>query len=146
MNVSDISIDTILPHGPEATLIDKLVETSAEQSVATVHISESTPFLADGFVPAYIGIEYMAQTIAARAGFEARLKSLPPPIGFLLGTRSYQCLANAFALGCRLVVRVKPLLVDGGFGSFECVIDIEEPVATAVLTTYQPGPGMLKEL
>jgi predicted hotdog family 3-hydroxylacyl-ACP dehydratase len=146
MKASQFSIDEILPHGPEATLIDRLVETSAEQSVATVKICESTPFLVNGFVPAYIGIEYMAQTIAARVGFDARVGGRPPPIGFLLGTRAYQTYISAFALGCEVVVRVKPLLVDGGFGSFECWIEINEPVATAVLTMFQPGPEMLQEI
>jgi predicted hotdog family 3-hydroxylacyl-ACP dehydratase len=41
-------------------------------------------------VPNYVGIEYMAQSIAALAGVEARLDHEGIRVGFLLGTRKLQ--------------------------------------------------------
>jgi predicted hotdog family 3-hydroxylacyl-ACP dehydratase len=139
-------IGRLLPHGPEMTLIDRLVWTSDEASIASVYISESALFLNEGFVPSYVGIEYMAQTIAARVGFEARRANKEPPIGFLLGTRSYRCSLNGFPLGSRLEVRVEPVFMDAGFGAFNCRITLDEPVAEAVLNTYRPGPEMMRHL
>jgi predicted hotdog family 3-hydroxylacyl-ACP dehydratase len=146
MNIENIPISTLLPHGPEATLIDRLVSSSASESVAIVDIVDSTPFLNDGTVPNYFGIEYMAQTIAARVGLEAYRQNVTPPMGVLLGTRAFQCSVRGFALGSRLEIRVKPLIVDGGFGSFDCRIDIGDLIAKAVLNTYKPGPEALARI
>ncbi|MDX1718325.1 MAG: TSUP family transporter, partial [Anderseniella sp.] len=40
-------------------------------------------------IPAYIGIETMAQCIAVHAGARARVRGFGPPLGFLLGTRLF---------------------------------------------------------
>ncbi|WP_428096558.1 3-hydroxylacyl-ACP dehydratase [Candidatus Rariloculus sp.] len=146
MNPEPIPATELLPHGPEMTLIDRLVVSDAERSVAVVEILPGSEFAESGGVPVWVGIEYMAQTIAARAGFEARLNGEPPPIGFLVGTRKYTCSISVFPIGSRLEITAKPLFVESGFGAFDCTIASGGVVASAILNTYRPTEAMLAEI
>jgi predicted hotdog family 3-hydroxylacyl-ACP dehydratase len=138
MDCAGVPIGELLPHGPEMTLIERLAEYSPQRSVATATITVHSRFAAAGGVPAWVGIEYMAQTIAAHAGYEARLRGVPPTIGFLLGTRAYRSELGVFPLGATLTISVEPLVVDAKLGAFQCAIAIDRIVATAVVNTYQP--------
>ena len=48
---------------------------------------------------AWVGLEYMAQAIGAYAGYTARLRGEPVRIGYLLGTRRYECKPAKLRLG-----------------------------------------------
>jgi predicted hotdog family 3-hydroxylacyl-ACP dehydratase len=139
MDCAAIPIGELLPHGPEMTLLDRLVEHGPQRSVATVTVRESSRFFEGGGVPAWVGIEYMAQTIAAHAGYEARLRGEPPAIGFLLGTRSYRSDIGEFPRGATLWISVEPLMTETRLGAFQCSIATDRVVATAVVNTYQPS-------
>jgi predicted hotdog family 3-hydroxylacyl-ACP dehydratase len=97
-------------------------------------------FCSGGGVGAWVGIEYMAQAIGAWAGYNARLRGEPVKLGFLLGTRRYECRRAIFLLGSVLRVHVQRLFQnENGLGSFECAIDNQEGrVATATVTVFQP--------
>jgi predicted hotdog family 3-hydroxylacyl-ACP dehydratase len=138
-----IPIGELLPHGPEMTLLDALVEYSPQRSVANATITRRSRFLEGAAVPAWAGIEYMAQTIAAHAGYEARLRGGPPVIGFLLGTRAYRSELGEFPLGSTLTISVEPLVADPKLGAFQCAIALDRVVATAVVNTYQPAADEL---
>jgi len=152
MDSSSIPVAELLPQGPEAVVIDALVEHSATRSVAVAHIDERCTYWEHSGVPAWAGIEYMAQTIAAHAGLEARARGEPPAIGFLLGTRAYSTSVDTFPNGSKLTVTVEPEVVDGGFAAFKCAIAIDDVVAlgrivaTAVVTTYRPSPEEIATL
>src|SRR5512143_137837 len=118
MDCSGVPIGELLPHGPEMTVIDRLVEYSPQRSIATVVVTEQSPFFVRSGVPAWVGIEYMAQTIAAHAGFEARLRGEKPAIGFLLGTRAYESEVGEFALGSALTITVEPVLREARLAAF----------------------------
>ena len=139
MDSPRMPIGELLPHGPEMTLIDDLSEYSPQRSVATVTITPRSRFAEAGGVPAWVGIEYMAQTIAAHAGYEGRLRGQPPAIGFLLGTRAYRSDIGVFPLGATLTISVEPLVADAKLGAFQCAIATDRVVATAVVNTYQPN-------
>ena len=89
-------------------------------------------------VPASLGIEYMAQTIAALGGMKRRLAGKPLDLGFLLGTRRYDCNVATFAVGSVLTVSVKRLVEDQGLGVFDCQIKAEGISVSAKLNVYQP--------
>jgi predicted hotdog family 3-hydroxylacyl-ACP dehydratase len=143
MDCAAIPIGELLPHGPEMTLLDALVEYSPQRSVAQVTITDRSRFFEGDAVPAWVGLEYMAQTIAAHAGYEARLRGVPPAVGFLLGTRAYRSELGGFPLGAILTVSVEPLVADPKLGAFQCAIAIDGVVATAVVNTYQPAADEL---
>ena len=146
MDCAGIPIGELLPHGPAMTVIDRLVEYDPKRSVATVTIEPTNRFFVRSGVPAWVGIEYMAQTIAAHAGYEARQRGEPPAIGFLLGTRAYRSELAEFARGSTLTITIEPVVVDLGFGAFQCAIATDRVVATAVVNTYQPTAQELERL
>lgn len=126
-----------LPHelpGPEAEnyllhrapmlLVDRLVAFSEDEAECEFRVSPDNAFYLEGSgVPAYVGIEYMAQCIAVHAGVRAYLSGRPPPIGFLLGSRNlvlfddYLVEQGLYTAMCRQV-----LSGGGGMGSFDCKI------------------------
>ena len=146
IDTSAIPLRELLPHGPESTLLDRLVAYDERKSVAVVDIGPHSAFFDGEAVPAWVGIEFMAQAVAAHAGFEARLRGEPPAVGFLLGTRSYENRIAAFPAGSRLTVTVEPLWIEAGVAAFRCTIALDEIVAEAVVNTYRPGTDELERL
>jgi predicted hotdog family 3-hydroxylacyl-ACP dehydratase len=146
IDTSAIPIGELLRHGPEMTLIDRLVSYDQQKSVAAVAIGPKSRFFEADGVPGWVGIEYMAQSIAAHVGFEARQRGEPPAIGFLLGTRAYDARISRFPSGSKLAVWVEPLWFDAGVGAFRCSLVMDDVVATAVVSTYEPGPRDLEPL
>jgi predicted hotdog family 3-hydroxylacyl-ACP dehydratase len=74
-------------------------------------------------LPAYVGVEYMAQCVAAHAGARARVNGYMPPLGFLLGSRDYKSHVDYFELDCVYRARCKELIKsDDGMGAFQCEI------------------------
>jgi predicted hotdog family 3-hydroxylacyl-ACP dehydratase len=116
------------------------------RSVALARIDESNVFFEQGGVPAWAGLEYMAQAIAAHSGFAARLRGERPAVGFLLGTRAYSSILSHFPAGAQLTISVEPQIAEGGFASFNCAIETDRPVATAVVNVYLPSAEELARL
>jgi predicted hotdog family 3-hydroxylacyl-ACP dehydratase len=87
-------------------LLDELLDHGVDYAVAGVEI-RSDSVLSDGVhgVPAWTGLEYMAQTIGAFTGLEDLRNGRRPQIGLLLGCRSYKAQVPIFAIGVRLIVR-----------------------------------------
>jgi len=97
----------------------------------------------DQAVPAWAGIEYMAQTIAAYVGIKARQANEPIRMGFLLGTRRYSSNVAAFKVGATLTIRAEKIMQDDGLGVFDCRIKGEAVEVTANLNVYQPPVNTL---
>ncbi|WP_395825425.1 3-hydroxylacyl-ACP dehydratase [Collimonas sp.] len=133
-------IRDLLPHSGTMALLEKALEVGAEYLCAEVVIRPDSLFCNAEGVGSWVGIEYMAQAIAAYAGYAARLRSEPVKIGFLLGTRRYEAATPCFPIGSVLRVRVQRMLqVDNGIGSFECQIhQAQRQLACATITVFQP--------
>ena len=133
-------IRSLVPHAGPMVLLDRVISVGEDSLLAEVRIRSDSLFChADG-VGAWIGIEYMAQAIGAWAGYTAQLRGEPVKLGFLLGTRRYECSRPIFVLGSVLRVYIQRVFQDeNGLGSFECYIDDEEGrIATATVTVFQP--------
>jgi len=117
-------VSDLVPHRPPALLLDRILELSASHCVALVRVEPDAWYLqADGTAPAWVGLEWMAQTISAFSGNRHRLEGRPPRIGFLLGSRSYEAFVPAFAVGMELEVEAEVLFLDeSGPGAFQCEI------------------------
>lgn len=139
MDVSKIPVRDLLPHDPPMVLLDRVLTCDETSLVAEVTIRPDSLLCGEDGVPAWIGIEYMAQSVAAHAGAQARLIGAPPSIGYLLGTRSYKSTTGLFALGDTLTIHVETLFTDMGLGAFACRIDMNGPIATATINVYQPA-------
>jgi predicted hotdog family 3-hydroxylacyl-ACP dehydratase len=133
-------IRSLLPHAGPMVLLDRVISVDEDSLLAEVCIRSDSLFCNGGGVGAWVGIEYMAQAIGAWAGYTAQLRGEPVKLGFLLGTRRYECRRPIFLLGSVLRVHVQRLFQnENGLGSFECSIDDEEGrVATAIITVFQP--------
>ncbi len=138
MDVTAIPVVEVLPHDPPMVLLDRLVSFDESTLSAEVTIGPESMFASDRGVPGWVGLEYMAQAVAAHAGVEARLRGEPPAIGYLLGTRAYQCDVDTFPIGATLTVHIESLYVELGLGAFACRITLGETLATARINVYQP--------
>jgi len=134
-------IRRFLPHSGAMVLLDRLLEAGTEDLLAEVTIRPDSLFCDGQGVPAWVGVEYMAQAIAAYAGYAAQLRGEAVKIGFLLGTRRYEAGCPGFAVGSVLQVHVQRLLqADNGIGSFECRIHAAgQQLASATITVFQPA-------
>lgn len=135
------TLEELLPHAAPMILIDEVLEYSDNTLKARVLISEDSIFY-ERFkgVPVWVGVEYMAQTIAALAGVRAKRAKEPVRIGFLLGARRYETTTAMFALGQALEVYVQEIFQDGSMGVFDCEIrsNQAELLASASLNVYLP--------
>ncbi len=141
IDISDIPVRELLPHDPPMVLLDRATAYDESTLLAEVDVRKDSLFCGDDGIPGWVGIEYMAQAVAAHAGYQGRLEGQTPEIGYLLGTRSYECTVPAFPLGETLHVRIESLYVEMGLGAFACRIDMGETVATATINVYQPEDG-----
>jgi predicted hotdog family 3-hydroxylacyl-ACP dehydratase len=134
-------IRALVPHEGRMALLDRVIAADEASLCAEVAIRSDSMFCGADGVGGWVGIEYMAQAIAAQAGYKAHLRGEPIKIGFLLGSRRYECKRSAFAVGSVLRVYVECLmLADNGLGSFQCRIeDAEGIAATAVVNVFQPN-------
>ncbi|WP_082814703.1 hotdog family protein [Collimonas fungivorans] len=139
--VETLDIRRFLPHSGVMVLLDRLLEVGVEDLRAEVAIRPDSLFCDGQGVPAWVGVEYMAQAIAAYAGYTAQLRGEAVKIGFLLGTRCYEVNCPGFAVGSVLQVHVQKLLqADNGIGSFECQIHAAgQQLASATITVFQPA-------
>jgi predicted hotdog family 3-hydroxylacyl-ACP dehydratase len=135
-------IEAIIPHRGSMLLIDG-VDTFADATLdAHARVDPHAWYAdADGAMPAWIGIELMAQAIAAHVALLAMRGGGTARPGVLLGSRSYQALQPAFRSGARLRIHVSELLRgDEGHGAYECTIDDGEVrCAEAVIKVFQPS-------
>ena len=142
MSLPDIR--TLVPHSGTMVLLDRLVSVGDEILCAEVVIASDTLFCDASGVGGWIGVEYMAQAVAAFAGYEAQLRGESVRVGFLLGSRRYECSRSNFAIGSKLHIHVQRALQgENGLGAFSCHIDDANdtsaaPLATATITVFQP--------
>jgi len=139
-----VPISELVPHAGAMSLLDRVLRVDDHSLEAEVTIRPGGLFGDEcggsAGVGAWVGVEYMAQAIAAWAGWHSRQRGEKPRIGFLLGTRRYDCERSVFLFGESLHIRVQSQFqADNGLGQFACQIMIDEIiVASAALTVFEP--------
>ncbi len=113
---------TLLPHRPPMILIDRLVAAQPTESTCEVTIGSQTLFLETSGVPSYVGIEYMAQAVAAHGGYQSYQAAKPIDPGFLLGTPQWQSFCRFFEVGQTLRIHVTHIWGDHQFMRFHCTV------------------------
>jgi predicted hotdog family 3-hydroxylacyl-ACP dehydratase len=120
-----LPVADLLPHSPPMVLLERVLDYAGNSLIAEVAISVDSMFYdpaIDG-VPAWAGIEYMAQAIAALGGLRARERNEAIKPGFLLGTRKLLLPCKVLRAGARYQIEVKQLVWDeSGLASFACRI------------------------
>ena len=142
--MTPIPLDELLPHRPPMVLIDGVesFDAAAMRLVARVTIREGQLFYAEGGVPNWVAIEYMAQAAAALVGYHDKhlAPDLPVRPGLMLGTRKLDLKLARFEAGTTYRVVAENVFNDADAASFACSIEDEagETVATANLNAYRP--------
>lgn len=143
-------IEYVMPHRGTMRLLDQVLSYNADSILAALRVPETGPFHGAGGVPAYVGIEYMAQAVACWAGCMARLRGQAPPIGFLLGSRLYTSQVPLFACGQALQIEAKrEIMGDNGLGVFACrILCAGQVLASANVSVFEPpdAPAYLASL
>jgi predicted hotdog family 3-hydroxylacyl-ACP dehydratase len=140
----EIPVSEFVLHRPPMFLLDRLVSLDLESAICEWCVRQDNEFMVpDLGVPAYIGIEYMAQCMAVHSGACARLLDSLPPQGFLLGTRQYNCDVPYFILGSSYQVSCRMLVSNlDGLCSFECqIFSNNQVIAQARISVLQKTPG-----
>lgn len=136
----DGPISALVPHRGPMLLVDRLLEDDAERIRVEAVIKPDQLFLTPEGMPAWVGLELMAQTVASWAGLRSLERNEPVRLGFLLGTRRYECSRPFFPLGAHLAIEARQELVAAnGLAVFACQIFLgDEVIATAQLNAFQP--------
>ena len=136
----DWPLAELLPHAGDMILIDQVLSFDEEQIRTRTTIKPGGLFnAADGSLPAWVGIELMAQSVAAYAGCHARRKGEAVALGVLLGTRKFECNVAHFPAGAELTIHgLRSLEDDNGMGVFECHLTGSGIQASARLNVFRP--------
>ena len=134
------SIAELVPHAGSMLLIGDVLEHSPERTRCRVDVARSALFRRDdGRVPAWVGLEYMAQCVAAHGGLVSRGLGESPRPGLFLGTRRTVFRVESFAPEEELRVTARHLRGDLGLVSFACTLErpgAAEPAAEGNVSVY----------
>ncbi len=134
-------IEELVPHRGTMLLLDRVVACD-EQSIEAERTvpAEGWYFDGEGCMPSWIGIELMAQAIAAYANLYAYTHGAPPRRGLLLGCKTYRANTARIAAGERLRVAARLSFRDeSGFAAYDCAIHGDGgELAAATLKVYEP--------
>ncbi len=139
----------LVPHAGRMSLLHEVLACEGDRLVAEAVIDAGQLFhdsLGEGTgVGAWIGIELMAQAVAAWAGAQGRVRGEAPRIGLLLGCRRYRSTRSRFEAGERLSIAIaREFQADNGLGQFACELRLAgeppeaPPLAQAQLTVFGP--------
>lgn len=131
----------VVPHSGAMLLLDALLHADEDRCTVRATVRPAQLFTDAAGMPGWVGIEYMAQAIAAWAGMRDRRAGRLPGIGFLLGSRRYACDVPAFPVGSELTISVQAELTgDNGLGQFACSLALDgREVARANVSVFQPA-------
>lgn len=141
-----------LPHQTPMVLVERVIAVDDESvhcQVSTASDGVLAPFLnAQGELPAWFGVEIMAQTVGVWSGWHARrsgAQTIQP--GMLLGGRNWRAATATFPGAITLDIRLRLLMRDERMGSFEGEISHGDRIlASGRLNTYQPNEQELHQL
>ncbi|RJX31026.1 MAG: beta-hydroxyacyl-ACP dehydratase [Oxalobacter sp.] len=134
-------IEALLPHRDTMLLLDRVVEYENDTVVAECTPRSDAWYAdAEGQMPGWIGVELMAQAVAAHVGLSKRQSGLPVKQGVLLGTRRYTTHAPAFPADEPLRIKAVMIFIDeSGLGAYAChIYSGESELASATLKVYEP--------
>lgn len=141
--LSQYTFESVVPHTGAMVLLDQIDHGDDEALQASVTIRADAPFVDERGMPGWVGIEMMAQTIGALGGCRARSNGQPVKIGFLVGSRKYQCSHSHFPIGAQLQVTVREVISgENGLCVFECTLqgtgEHSDITAKANINAFQP--------
>jgi predicted hotdog family 3-hydroxylacyl-ACP dehydratase len=137
------AIADLVPHRPPMVFLDAVTGFTPTTLTAT-YTPPAGHWSGTAGMPSYLGIEMIAQGIAAHNSLLSRQTdaSSSPSLGVLLGTRRYEATAATFPAGRPLTISIEEKVQDPqGFGAFEGIVADAEgrPVAKATVKVFRPA-------
>jgi len=137
-----MTLDEILPQTGKMRLLDEVLAFEGE-TIRLALVVRSDGLFNDpalgGDVPAYVGVEYMAQAVAAHMGATRLRNKESKRAGFLVGTRLYESNVDSFQPGLRLTASATCLLLSiEGLGVYDCVLEGAGVSARAKVNGFLP--------
>jgi len=138
-DLSKIQLKHILPHAAPMILIDAVKDYASDYIHTTLLVRNDAPFCSGGRVPAYVAIEYMAQSIAAWHSLNSEQNYMHAKIGFLLGSRNMQLETDFFYVGDQLDISCNAVFSHEGMAAFDCYLEHNGArMVQATLNVFQP--------
>ena len=134
------AIEEVVPHRGSMLLVERVLAWDSEHATVAARPQGDAWYAEDGAMPSWIGIELMAQAIAAHVGLVARSKGEAPKPGVLLGTRQFRASRTHFMAGVELMVKARVSYRDEtGLAAYDATIDLDgAEIASANVTVYEP--------
>jgi len=142
--------DQILPHAGAMVLLSRVLAHESGHTVCEARAGAHALVRdASGCEPAWMGLEYMAQYVAAHAGLVGWTRGEPARMGFLVSVRRVELLARRFQPGQRLVATARHLWGGAqGMVSFDCELADGESgdlLAKGRISCFAPAGGAGRE-
>jgi predicted hotdog family 3-hydroxylacyl-ACP dehydratase len=137
-------LDDWLPHRGRMRLVDGVARCDADAIECTAVVRPDGVFAGADGMPAWIGVELMAQAAAAWAGAQARAAGGGGPrVGYLVSVRRYDAHVPVFAAGAVLAVRARCAQAGAnGLRLFDCTIaQADRVLASGRIGVYEPPVG-----
>ncbi len=116
-------IGDLVPHSAPMLLLSRVVDHGPDTTECIADGEDSALFRGpDGRVPAWVGLEYMAQCIAVDSALRARCRERSAVGGLLLGSRRLRFETSHFERGQILRVSARYLAGEKKLSAFACEI------------------------
>jgi predicted hotdog family 3-hydroxylacyl-ACP dehydratase len=140
------AIDQLLPHGRQAVALDAVTAWEAGRFARARLTVRPALVLYDNDaagIPAWGGIEIMAQTLGIYAALESGCTGTRPPPGYLVGVRHFCATRAALEDGLELESEAECLHCERyGLANFDCRIrHADLTLVSARLSVWRPRPA-----
>lgn len=137
-------LSELLPQAGPMCLLERVEGHDGEQTRCRVLPAASALFrTSGGEIPAWVGIEYMAQCAAAHGGLLARDGGEAPRPGLLVGSRRLAFRCASFTPDVPLFVTARLAVSRADSLAFDCAV--EDPAGGAPLVTGRLNVLLLRE-
>ncbi|MEC9281935.1 MAG: hypothetical protein VX642_04440 [Bdellovibrionota bacterium] len=143
-----LNVKEYIPHEDPMVVIDRIVDMGSDFVECEVEIREDSFLCENGKVPSYLGMEFIAQSIAAFSGKMGKdLGESKPGIGFLIGIRRYRSSRESFNVGEVLKVRAEMVFIEESLGNFKASISVSgEDVVSTSISTFKPSEEQFSKM
>ena len=106
MIADNINLDNIIPQRAPFAMIDGLLEHSSKGATSSLQVLSSNILVENDKLSAAGMLENMAQTAAAHLGYEAFIRGLDAPIGFIAAVKNFNII-NQPAVGDQVKTKIE---------------------------------------
>lgn len=133
-----MDVKPLIDHRGPMALVDRLVAVHKSSAHCLAEVRSDNPFLIDGRLPAWVLIEYLAQSVAVLVGHLRSTERAPHQHGLLLGCRNLRLADVALNVGDHLELFVEEIIRLDEFGRFRGSARLgENEVARGSLLLYE---------